>query len=229
MRRASIALCQYLGLTPLTSAEGLTHLDLVPLSIRMMTRLPCYALFFALYIILDPVPTGLGAESAWRPLFNGKDLSGWAAVHDVTAAVDDGSLRIVKGMGWLRTEEKFKDFTLEFEWKALVERYDSGIFFRAALEGKPWPRDGWQVNLRQDMLGALVKGYSTKVKATTPPYPVGEWVKCRIKVQASKVSLTVNGALAWEYSEVDAIEAGFLGIQVENRAFDFRNIRIRPL
>src|ERR1051326_5312331 len=74
-------------------------------------------------------------QGKWETLFNGKDLQGWVPVHDVTFEVKDANLRLVKGMGWLRTEKQFKDFVLEFEWRAIEEGYDSGIFLRAGLEG----------------------------------------------------------------------------------------------
>jgi hypothetical protein len=97
-------------------------------------------------------PAGQGADTPagkWESLFNGKDLTGWRPVHDVTFEVKDGNLRLVKGMGWLRTEKEYGDFILEFEWRALDEKYDSGFFLRSGLDGKPWPTDGWQVNLRR--------------------------------------------------------------------------------
>ncbi len=43
-------------------------------------------------------------DGGWQSLFNGKDLSGWVPVHDVTFVVTNGNLRLVTGMGWLRTE-----------------------------------------------------------------------------------------------------------------------------
>lgn len=164
----------------------------------------------------------------WQSLFNGRNLSGWAAVHDVTFEAQDGNLHLVRGMGWLRTEEQFQDFVLEFECRPLVERYDSGVFFRAGAEGKPWPQGGWQVNLRQDMLGALVKGYRARQKSPITGKPPGEWVRFRLTVQGAKATLDVDGQRAWEYDGIDA-EKGFIGLQAENRAFDFRNLRIKRL
>jgi hypothetical protein len=167
-------------------------------------------------------------QAKWESLFNGQDLKGWVPVHDVTFEVKDGNLRLVKGMGWLRTEKQFKDFVLEFECRALEEQYDSGIFLRAGLEGKPWPKDGWQLNLRYNQLGGLVKGYVTVVPAETPKAPVNKWVKFRVEVRGKKVKLTVDGEDAWETDKMDAVE-GYLGIQAENKAFDFRNIRVLVL
>lgn len=168
------------------------------------------------------------AEGRWETLFNGKDLTGWAPVNDVTFVVTNGNLRLVKGMGWLRTEKQYTDFIFEAEWRALVPQYDSGFFVRAGLEGKPWPKDGWQVNLAGAALGALVKGYKTVVPAENPPMPLNQWVKFRIEVRGKKITLDVNGERAWEYNDLDS-PAGYIGIQAEDRAFDFRNIRVQPL
>jgi hypothetical protein len=168
------------------------------------------------------------AEEGWENLFNGKDLTGWKGVNDVTFEVVEGNLRLVKGMGWLRTEKEYSDFVLEFEWRALEAQYDSGIYVRAGLEGKPWPSDGWQVNLRYDALGGLVKGYQSKVPAETPRLPLNKWVKMRIEVRGQEITLDVDGERAWEYKAVDAVK-GYIGIQAENKSFDFRNLRVRPL
>ena len=168
------------------------------------------------------------AEPAWASLFNGKDLQGWVPVHDVTFTVVDGNLRLVRGMGWLRTEKQYKDFVLECEWRALEEKYDSGIFFRAGLNGKPWPEGGWQLNLRHDAIGGLVKGTASIVPSETDRKPVNQWVKMRFEMRGKKAKLIVDGELAWESERVDA-ESGYIGIQAEDKKFDFRNFRIQEL
>jgi hypothetical protein len=168
------------------------------------------------------------AEAEGAQLFNGKDLSGWVPVHDVTFVATNGNLRLVTGMGWLRTEKQYKDFVLEVEWRALESGYDSGIFLRADLNGKPWPTEGWQVNLLGAALCGLVKGRQTMVPAETPRMPLNQWVKLRIEVKGTKVTLDVNGERAWEYDKLDA-ERGYIGLQAENKSFDFRNIRVREL
>jgi hypothetical protein len=167
-------------------------------------------------------------EAKWEALFNGKDLTGWAPVHEVTFEVKDGNLRLVKGMGWLRTEKQYSDFILELEWMALDKDYDSGIFIRGGLEGKPWPKDGWQVNLRYMGLGAFVKGYKTVVPSESPRMPANKWIKLRIEAKGKKVTLDVDGERAWESTDID-VERGYIGIQAENKSFDFRNIRIQEL
>ncbi len=187
-----------------------------------------FVITLALSLLAGLRPASAADAEKWQTLFNGKDLTGWVKVHDVQAEVKDGFLHIGKGMGWVRTEKEFSDFVLEFEWRALDEKYDSGIFFRAGAEGKPWPDKSYQVNLRYDMLGGLVKGFSPVVPAETPKLPLNQWVKFRLEAKGKKVTLDVDGERAWETEKVEA-GRGFLGIQIEDRAFDFRNLRVLDL
>ncbi len=58
--------------------------------------------------------------------------------------------------------------------------------------------------------------------------PLNQWVKFRMEVRGKKITLDVNGERAWEYNELDA-PRGYLGIQAENKAFEFRNLRVQEL
>jgi hypothetical protein len=177
----------------------------------------------------QPSPgAGKPGEARWESIFNGKDLTGWVTVHDATFLVTNSNLRLVSGMGWLRTERQYTNFIFEAEWRALVPQYDSGFFIRAGLEGKPWPNDVWQVNLNRSALGGLVRGYKTVVPAETPPMPLNKWVKFRMEVHGSRITLDVDGERAWEFDKLDAA-TGYIGIQAENKAFDFRNLRVQEL
>ncbi len=193
-----------------------------------MNILPPLNLLLLGALLATSAPISHAADAPWLPLFNGKDLQGWVPMNDVTFQVVDGNLRLVKGMGWLRTEKQYKDFILEFEWRALDEKYDSGIYFRAGLQGKPWPDGGWQINLRHDALGGLVKGYTSMVPSETDRKPLHQWVKVRLEVRGPWTTLTVDGEQAWKSDKVDATQ-GYLGIQAENKSFDFRNLRIQEL
>jgi hypothetical protein len=195
---------------------------------RPNLKLTCAILLCAAAAIRTPYAAETAKDSAWETLFNGKDLTGWVPVHEVSFVVTNGNLRLVSGMGWLRTEKQYADFVLEAEWRALVPEYDSGFFVRAGLDGKPWPKDGWQVNLARNALGGLVKGYQTVVPAETPPMPLNKWVKFRIEVHGKQITLDVDGERAWEYKNLHA-QRGYVGIQAENRSFDFRNLRIQEL
>jgi hypothetical protein len=184
-----------------------------------------------LSLTLGLLPLSPAQPAEWQPLFNGKDLTGWVSVHDVLFDVQDETLRLVRGTGWLRTEKEYGDFILDVEIRPLVERYDSGLFFRAGLDGKPWPNDGWQVNLRRDMWGALVRGFKKMLDSSVEGPDVDDttpWSRFRLEVRGTHASLTLEGKQLWQ---TDAIEPrrGYIGIQAEERSFAFRNFRILEL
>jgi len=197
---------------------------------RTASRRPVHTLACALATAILPLLASRAAE--WKPLFNGKDLAGWAPVHDVKFEASDGALQLVRGMGWLRTEKEYGDFILELELRPRVERYDSGLLFRVGLEGKPWPTDGWQVNLRRDMWGALVRGYQRILSSTVEGPDIEEentpWTRIRLEVRGTKASLQLDGKQIWETDKIDRAR-GYLGIQAEERAFEFRNLRVQEL
>lgn len=63
--------------------------------------------------------TARAGEDGFRPLFNGKDLTGWVHVNDhpSTWSAKDGMI-ITTGfpIGFLRTDRMYENFILEFEW-----------------------------------------------------------------------------------------------------------------
>ncbi len=194
-----------------------------------MTK-PSFTKLFAALVLGSALPgmalaANTPAVAEWQSLFNGKDLTGWVPMHETQFVVTNGNLRLVNGMGWLRTEKPYTNFVFEAEWRALVPAYDSGFFIRACPEGKPWPTDGWQVNLGRTALGALVKGYKNIVPSETPPLPLNQWVKFRMEVKGTNLTLDINGERAWEFKTLDAA-SGYIGIQAENKAFEFRNLRV---
>jgi len=199
-----------------------------PRNLRAMKQ-PIITRLAALTLVLSTlgaVPARAADTAAdWQSLFNGKDLSGWAPLNDGVFTVTNGYLQIVKGMGWLHSEKEYGDFILELEWRALEPSYNSGVFVRCGLEGKPFPPEGWQVNLKDRALGSLMRGSKTVVPAETPPMPINKWVKFRIEVRGKKITLDVDGERAWSYEGLDR-DRGYIGLQAEGKAFDIRSVRL---
>jgi hypothetical protein len=92
-----------------------------------------------------------------RPLFNGKDLSGWERVERSDAkvqpewSVKDGSIHVEKGPGGLETAETFANFVLQLEARANAasetQHPNSGIFFRGD-KGQFW--SGYEAQIRNE-------------------------------------------------------------------------------
>ncbi|HVR76197.1 MAG TPA: DUF1080 domain-containing protein, partial [Planctomycetota bacterium] len=176
----------------------------------------------AVLVLYSPV-----AGDVTFSLFDGRGLGGWTAVHGAKFSVKDSVLRLDGGMGWLRTEYRFRDFVLSLEWRALEKKHDSGIFFRAPLDGKPWPR-GYQVNLREDEIGKLV-GVDGAGGPTPPSVKaLGEWNRFELTVRGKGASLIINGVEAWRTEALEERD-GFIGFQAEEHPFEFRNIEVTEL
>jgi len=194
--------------------------------IRQSSFLPL--LLWSSLLLVRPAVGGEPAVPSWEPLFNGHDLAGWVAMNDGVFTAGEGEIHLLKGMGWLRTERTYTNFIFEAEWRALGTNYNSGFFLRAGLEGKPFPTDVWQVNLKESALGSLLKGSKTVLASATAPIPIRQWVKFRMELRGQRLTLDVDGKRAWEFNDFEA-EAGYLGLQAEGKSFDFRQLRVQIL
>jgi len=173
---------------------------------------------------------GATAEEKRVPLFNGKNLDGWSILQ-CEAEVDDGNLLIKGGDGLVQSKKKYRDFVLEFDWKALADdNWDSGIYFRytSVPKSRPWP-NRYQANLLKGQEGNVggVKGATSKnlIKER-------EWNTFKLTVNGSKISLVINGKEAWEANGLANLEAGVIAIQAEvpkGGQHLFRNVFITEL
>ncbi|MCA9114991.1 MAG: DUF1080 domain-containing protein, partial [Planctomycetaceae bacterium] len=158
-------------------------------------------------------------------LFDGETLAGWTVENGAKAEVVDGTLKLVDGDGWLRTDHTYTDFRLHLEWMALGEDgYDAGIYIRTQEGGAPFPKDGWQINLLKGKEGWLGR---LKAEHKLPVNPPREWNTFDITVVGDTVTLDVNGKRAYSVSGLKS-PAGYVGLQCEvplGGQFQFRNIR----
>jgi hypothetical protein len=142
-------------------------------------------------------------------------------------SVTNGAIQIQGGMGWLRTERAFTNFVLEAEWRGLETNYNSGFFLRAGMDGKPMPTNGWQINLKQADLGALLKNKDILVSLKPSIVPHGEWATFTMTARGTNVTLELNGQKLYEHG-FDAV-SGFIGIQAEDKRMELRSVRVREL
>src|SRR5690349_20900 len=79
-------------------------------------------------------------EEGFRPMFNGKDLSGWRPVN---VAADtfrwENGMVITTGVptGFMATDKMYENFIVELDWQHMKEGGNSGIFIWG--EGLPAP------------------------------------------------------------------------------------------
>jgi type 1 glutamine amidotransferase len=184
-------------------------------------------------------------EWGFRPLFNGKDLTGWAAPSDAWTVQD----RVIdcKGGhgGWLRSDEEFEDFEFRFDYR-ISKDGNSGAFFRATLEGNP-AFTGHEVQILDDhgkppdmhSAGSL---YDAMAPARNMSKPAWEWNEVSIKCVGRQLTITMNGyriinvnlddvgmnhPLAEEMKMWNRAKKGYLGFQDHGSRVQFRNLRVK--
>lgn len=87
---------------------------------------------------------GLSAQpDSFRPLFNGRDLSGWVNVNTSpsTWSVRDGMLICSgKPIGVMRSEKQYENFILHIEWMHREPGGNSGVFIWSNAQPHPESR-----------------------------------------------------------------------------------------
>lgn len=89
---------------------------------------------------------GREREAGFKSMFNGKDFTGWrfsggkddGARDAANWKVKDGVIHLSGGgQPHLATQREYADFELRFEWRALRDRYNSGLFIRSGSDKLP--------------------------------------------------------------------------------------------
>ena len=158
-------------------------------------------------------------KDGFAPIFDGKSFAGWKADEKTAKSwkVEDGLLVLMGGSANLYTTEQYNDFIIRFEFRPKKKGYNSGFF----LPGNQ------QINLAQKDCGRLMTSKKSKAVPELHKEP-GEWNEWEVTCIGPKVSLKVNGKLAWEIDDLKP-KRGPLGLQAEGQAIDFRNLRVKKV
>lgn len=196
-------------------------------------------------------------KDGWRPLFNGKDLTGWkwGGKGDNRWSVDEASQALAcaggGGFNLLWTERAFADFHLQLDFQ-LGSGANSGVAIRAApdesgfslLEIQLWDdaaRPG------EPSTGSLIFTPAKWVQAPTRAAlkPAGSWNTLDIEARGPQIHVAVNGQETGRYdtAKIDPTVAvdrelaranlgrpsGQIGLFGQVGQLRFRNIRIHDL
>jgi hypothetical protein len=190
----------------------------------------------------------------WRPLFNGKDLSGWVPVNVApnTFTVRDGIIVSTgKPTGVMRTERQYENFELELEWKHIEPGGNAGLFVWShpvTAPGVPFTksievqildgRNGETYTSHGDVFsihGARMtpdrphpRGAERCLPSEWRAKPAGEWNHYRVVCKDGVIKLSVNGKEV-SGGSMCLPRKGYICLESEGTECHFRNIRIREL
>lgn len=202
--------------------------------------------------LLVSIYPAASAEPGWRPLFNGRDLSGWGQVGEGHFVVEGGMLKTLGGMGLLwYTKEKIGDAVIRVRFRRTHPKDDSGVFIR--IPDKPtdaWGpvNHGYEVEIGDwpDDYSCTGVLYSLTRALARPEKTAGEWNTMEITLAGPRTIVVVNGTKVTDYEEGQAVppkkhnyepdrgrrpDFGYIGLQnhAEGSAVYFREVSLRPL
>jgi len=212
------------------------------------------ACLFAVALCLHLSSLLRAADSDWRPLFNGRDLSGWVNVNCApnTFTVRDGII-VSTGVptGVMRTDRQYENFELELEWMHLKLKGNAGLFvwsWPITAPGTPFARsievqilDG-RNSEHYTSHGDVFAIHGATFKPDRPhpagsmrclpsehrAKPAGEWNHYRVLCSNGVVQLAVNGKVVSGGTESKP-RKGYICLESEGSECHFKNIRIREL
>ena len=171
-------------------------------------------------------------EEGFVSLFDGKTLDGWHLMNGAKFVVEDGVMKHNEGHGWLRSDKQYSDFILRLEFRFLKPRQDGGVFLRAGIEGKDWPDRKYEVQVENTARMAKIFTAQNDLNvelARKVLKPDGDWNEYCIKIVGPRIEVRLNGELVSTSDSADQLERGYLGLQAEDGAHEYRNFRLKDL
>ena len=220
-----------------TSLPSMQHSGIrnsIPLPVNPILRVA-----FTLTLVL--ATSTFAADEDFKPLFNGKDTTGWHVRRTDRPSlwkVEDGVLKNDLKTGEhgvdLVTDAKFWNFTVRYEYM-VPDGSNSGFYLRGRheiqilgdyKEGKPTLTGN----------GAI---YNFKAADVWASKPGGEWQTVEATIIGNKITVRLNGQIIHDKVECDkatgseldknVTEPGSIFLQGDHGAVSFRKIEIKEL
>ena len=198
----------------------------------------------ALALCCGTLPISTQPAESFAPLFDG--TQGQAVIEGGGSfTVAGGVLRAEGPNGWLRFPGTARDFRLRVELRFVTDNGDSGVFVRALPDGafaRGWPNRSYQVQLLNPLVGGSLPPVGGVFRHGMPPGETaldtqavrtaftgtGEWQLLEIEVVGQDLTVHLNGTEVTRASGIADVE-GYIGIQSETSAVEFRRIDIQEL
>jgi len=175
--------------------------------------------------LVSNLPAAEEKQPAWKPLMDGRTLSGWHKVGDGEWAVEGGAFvgRADKTRlyGLLVSDEKFKDFTVRLKFKCLSG--DSGFYIRTIIK-EPEKAHGLQVQVGRagSGVGGIYESYGRAwlerptVEQEKQLLDEDDWNDMTIDAVGGNVMVEVNGVKTAELKDDPSRAEGHFALQMHS-------------
>jgi hypothetical protein len=185
-------------------------------------------------------------ECGFKPMFNGKDLSGWQTTgnwvvedeNTITLKPREGEHGWQRYSDYLATTRKYDNFVLKLEFK-FNKNGNSGVFMRIG-DLKNHVTSGFELQIL-DTHGKPDPGHhdcggiiATQGPSKNKVKPAGQWNEYIIYLNGSRLKVTLNGEQIQDLdiSQTDLKDrpaTGYISFQDEAKRIWYRNVRIKEL
>jgi hypothetical protein len=180
---------------------------------------------------LAPEPLPLDADerdAGWIRLFDGATLYGWQPAGKANWQVHEGAITVSEGeVGLLCTTTRFADYELKLQFKA-DKGTNSGIFLRTPLKPGDPSVDCYELNIAPPdnpfPTGSLVARSKHELESE-----LTGWQQFHVTVSQGAITVLLNGEKVIQYQDPSPLLSGFIGLQLNQGAVAFREIKLKPL
>jgi hypothetical protein len=210
-------------------------------------------LFFAAVIALAALHdrAGAGGDKGFKPLFNGKDLTGWKAYlkdekadPTKTFVVKDGEIQVTgEPWGYIYTAKSYKNYVIRYSWRYPKNQpekttMNSGLLVHIQEPHKVWPKSVEPQGRYKDhgklFFIGFPKGYGdTHSKFNEEAQKKAlkasdEWNSTEAIVKGDgAIEVRINGTLVSTGNS--DLTSGPIGFQSEGARIHFKDIKIKML
>jgi hypothetical protein len=208
-------------------------------------------LLTALATVVALNTAGAGDDKGFKPLFNGKDMSGWKTFlkegdkgdPKTTIVVKDGEIQ-VSGFpyGYFYTDKTFKNYVIRYTWRYPKEQpekttMNSGLLLHIQEPHKVWPKCIEPQGRYMDHGKLFFPGFDKDAKKESTfdeaaqkkaLKPSDEWNTTEATVRGDgSIEVRINGALV--STGKTELTQGAIGFQSEGARIHFKDIKIKSL
>ena len=151
-------------------------------------------------------------DAEFKPLFNGRDLSGWKVSENSESVVVEEGAIITHGKRahafYVGDDGKasFKNFHLKAKVKT-AKGANSGIYFHTEFQEKGWPAKGYECQVNNTQKDPKKTGGLYAVQDNfEAPVKDDVWFDYDITVEGKHVVVKINGKTISDYTEPDDVE-----------------------
>jgi hypothetical protein len=172
----------------------------------------------------------LPGKEQWQMLYRqASDLDNWYVGEGKPRFQALGEVLWSDGLGYLVTQQKFRDFELRMYVRA-AKFHNAGVLFRTTGHGSAGQHYEIQLHDVEDAHYPTGSLYHYQ-RASYPRIEPERWFPLQLVVRGKSCMVRINGDTVLEYDQLENLDEGHIELQAHRAGYwtEYKDIRIKPL